>query len=227
MSGHDERDQLLELSVTDLGIIEHARLVLGPGMTALTGETGAGKTLIVGAIALLLGGRAEPGVVRSGASEAIVEGRFAVAGDELVLTRVIPAEGRSRAYVDGRLATATSLGEAGGLLVDLHGQHDHQSLLSGAVQRAALDDFAGVDLEPLRAATAARAGLERRRDELGGDPGARAREADLLRFQVDELDAAAIEDPDEDAELDRLETTLADAVAHREAAAAAAEAQAP
>ncbi|MCB0972648.1 MAG: DNA repair protein RecN [Acidimicrobiales bacterium] len=216
-------DQLLELSVTDLGIIEHARLLLGPGMTALTGETGAGKTLIVGAIALLLGGRAEPGIVRAGATEAVVEARFTVAGDELVLTRVVPAEGRSRAYVNGRLATAGSLAEAGGLLVDLHGQHDHQSLLGAAVQRAALDEFGDVDLEPLRTARAAVSALERRRDELGGDPGARAREADLLSFQVRELDAAGLTDPDEDVRLDRLETTLADAAAHREAAATAAE----
>ena len=94
---------LVELAVTDLGIIEHLRLVFGPGMTALTGETGAGKTLLVGAIELLLGGRAEPSMVRTGAAEAVVEGRFVVDDQDLVLTRVIPVEGRSRAYVDGRI----------------------------------------------------------------------------------------------------------------------------
>src|SRR5579862_9199749 len=97
---------LVELSVRNLGVIEDLRLVLGPGMTALTGETGAGKTLVVEAIELLMGGRADPTVVRPGEAEASVEGRFARAdGTETVLARVVPATGRSRAYVDGRMAT--------------------------------------------------------------------------------------------------------------------------
>ena len=105
--------RLLELAVADLGVIEEMRLVLGPGMTALTGETGAGKTMVVGAIDLLTGGRADAGLVRPGADEAVVEGRFEVDGDEVVLSRVIPADGRSRAYVNGRMATVGSLGELG------------------------------------------------------------------------------------------------------------------
>jgi DNA repair protein RecN (Recombination protein N) len=213
--------QLLELAVTDLGIIEHARIVFGPGMTALTGETGAGKTLLVGAIDLLLGGRADPGVVRLGRPEAVIEGRFDLDGEELVLTRVIPADGRSRAYVDGRMATATVMGERAGQLIDLHGQHAAQSLLSPSVQRDALDRYANVDLEPLLAARRERRRIADALVELGGDAGARAREADLLRFQVDELGAAELSDPDEDDALDAAEDLLADAVAHREAAAAA------
>ena len=214
-------DQLVELAVTDLGIIEHTRLVLGPGMTALTGETGAGKTLLVGAIDLLLGGRADLGMVRTGCAEAVVEGRFLVGGEELVLTRVVPADGRSRAYVDGRMATAAALAERAGALLDLHGQHAHQSLLAPSVQRAALDAFGGVDLTELTAVREERRALAAALGELGGDAGARAREADLLRYQLDEIDRAAIVDAEEDQRLDAQEDLLADAGAHREAAAAA------
>jgi DNA repair protein RecN (Recombination protein N) len=215
---------LVELAVRDLGVIEELRLVLGPGMTALTGETGAGKTLVVDAIELLVGGKADPVLVRTGAKEAVVEARFVVGTDEVdevVLARVVPADGRSRAYVDGRLATIANLQEWGERLVDLHGQHAHQSLLAPAVQRDALDRFGEVDLEPLRAARARVRAVEADRAALGGDPRERARELDLLRFQVDELSAAAIDGPDEDERLEREEATLADAVAHREAAEAA------
>ncbi|WP_421120067.1 AAA family ATPase [Aquihabitans daechungensis] len=218
------RDQLVELAVTDFGIIDHVRLLLGPGMTALTGETGAGKTLLIGAIDLLLGGRADPAMVRAGCDEAVVEGRFLVAGEEVVLTRVVPTDGRSRAYLDGRMATATVLGEQARALIDLHGQHAHQSLLAPVVQRAALDQFAGTDLEPLRAARAERRRVAAALEELGGDAGARAREADLLRFQIREIEAAGLDDPDEDAGLDALEDRLAGAVAHRECASRAVEA---
>jgi DNA repair protein RecN (Recombination protein N) len=221
---------LTELRVRDLGVIEDLHLVLGPGLTAVTGETGAGKTLVVDAIELLVGGRADPVMVRPGAPEALVEGRVVLdgatssedAGDELVLARAVPREGRSRAYLDGRLATATALAEAGRSLVDLHGQHAHQSLLSAAVQRAALDRFAGIDLGPLRAARAAVGDIEGSLRAVGGDERARAREIDLLRFQVEELDRAAVEDADEDEALSAEEDRLADAAAHREAAALAA-----
>jgi DNA repair protein RecN (Recombination protein N) len=224
---------LVELAVRDLGVIEDLRLVLGPGMTALTGETGAGKTLVVDAIELLVGGKADPMLVRAGASEAWVEGRFtgpglAEDGDgeadddgEVVLARAIPAQGRSRAYVNGRLATIGNLTEWGERLVDLHGQHAHQSLLGAAVQRDALDRFAGIDLGPLRAARAEIRSIDEALAELGGDERARSREIDLLRFQVDELTNASLESPDEDERLDRDESLLADAVAHREAAGVA------
>ncbi len=138
-----------------------------------------------------------------------------------MLARVIPREGRSRAYVDGRLATAGELAERGAALVDLHGQHAHQSLLDPAVQRAALDRFAGpvaLDaLESYRAARAAMRAVEAELDSLGGDARARAREIDLLRYQVDEISAARLEDPAEDVALEAEELLLADAVAHREA----------
>src|ERR1700689_537288 len=97
---------LAELHVAQLGVIEDLTVVLGSGMTVLTGETGAGKTLIVDAISLLLGGRADASLVRPGAGEAVVEGRFVTGEVEVVLTRVVPAAGRARAYVDGRMASA-------------------------------------------------------------------------------------------------------------------------
>jgi DNA repair protein RecN (Recombination protein N) len=209
---------LLELAVKDLGIIDDLRLVLAPGMTVLTGETGAGKTMLVEALELLVGGRADPLLVRPGAEAAEVEGRFELDGEEVVLARVVPADGRSRAYIDGRMATAGALAEAGARLVDLHGQHDHQSLLAAAVQRDALDRFAGIDLGPLHEARAEVDSVARRLADLGGDAGARAREVDLLRYQVDELERAALGAEDEDEHLDAEETELADASAHRAAA---------
>lgn len=219
---------LLELAVRDLGVIDDLHLVLGAGMTALTGETGAGKTLVVDAIELLVGGRADPVMVRSGAEEAWVEGRFLVpaTGDEaadveVVMARAIPRSGRSRAYINGRLATIAGLAEWGERLVDLHGQHGHQSLLAPAMQRAALDSYARIDPRPLAVARAAMRSIDEQLAALGGDERARAREIDLLRFQVEELTSAALTDPDEDERLDLDESALADAVAHQSAAAAA------
>jgi DNA repair protein RecN (Recombination protein N) len=212
---------LLELRVRHLGVIADLELTLGPGMTAVTGETGAGKTLVVDAIELLVGGRAEASMVRTGEDEAIVEGRFAVGDGETVVRRVVSAQGRSRAYVDGAMATVGELASVGAALVDLHGQHAHQSLLSTTAQRDALDAFGGVDLLPLREARAAVAQIRARLDELGGDPRERAREVDLLAFQVDEIRRAALTDVDEEATLAVAEDRLANATALREAAAAA------
>jgi DNA repair protein RecN (Recombination protein N) len=214
---------LAELRVRDLGVIVDLQLVLDEGMTALTGETGAGKTLLVEAIELLVGGRADGVLVGPGAEEARVEGRFVSpdGNDETVLARAVPRNGRSRAYVDGRLATAAELAELGRGLVDLHGQHAHQSLLSPRLQRAALDRFARIDLGPLAVARNRVKVLDEALAGLGGDARARARELDLLRFQLAELEAARLEDPDEDRALEAEEDALADAAAHRDAAAAA------
>jgi DNA repair protein RecN (Recombination protein N) len=214
---------LVELHVVDLGIVADLSLVLGPGLTAITGETGAGKTLLVEAVELLVGGRADAGLVRDGASEARVEGRFVhpETGEETILARVVPRDGRSRAYLDGRLATVGELAEAGRALVDLHGQHAHQSLLDPAIQRGALDRYAGPPaLEALaryRDARAAVRDLDAELAALGGDARARAREIDLLRYQVEEITAAALDDAAEDVALEAEEALLADAVAHREA----------
>ncbi|MET0459758.1 MAG: AAA family ATPase [Ilumatobacteraceae bacterium] len=188
---------LTELHIEDLGVIERLDLTLRTGMTAVTGETGAGKTMLVEALELLVGGRADSGIVRPGAAEARIDGRFVVGDDEVVLTRVVPADGRSRAYVDGRPTTVGALAEAAAGIVDLHGQHDHQSLLAGPTQRQALDHFGDVDLGPLRAARA------------------RLTELDA------ELEGAALADADEEARLSEVEDALADAVGHREAGSAA------
>ncbi|CAB4587652.1 MAG: DNA repair protein RecN [Actinobacteria bacterium] len=215
---------LLELHIEDLGVISSLDLVVGPGLTVFTGETGAGKTMLVEAISLLVGGRADATMVRAGATEARVEGRFLDGDDEIVLARVIPVDGRSRAYVNGRLATVSTLAEHGVRLVDIHGQHAHQSLLGTAAQRAALDRFASVDLEPLRRARARLTEIDAALAALGGDVRTRAREIDLLRFQIDELDAAELTDADEDERLEELEDVLSGAQAHREAASVAVDA---
>jgi DNA repair protein RecN (Recombination protein N) len=224
---------LVELHVAGLGVIEDLTLRLGAGMTALTGETGAGKTMLVEAINLLVGGRADPVLVRPGAEQASVEGRFEVpdaAGGEpgeVVLARMVPRDGRSRAYIDGRLATAGELADWGRRLVDLHGQHAHQSLLARDAQRAALDRFGDVDLAPYDEARTRLMEIEEGLAALGGDERARARELDLVRYQVEEIERAGLSDPDEDAALDTEEDRLADALAHQEAGAAALAALSP
>ncbi len=223
-----------ELHISDLGVIERVNLLIGPGLTAVTGETGAGKTMIVTAIDLLVGGRADSAMVRPGAEQAVVEGRFVVGkaakegldatdsgtyviDDEVVVRRVVPKSGRSRAYVNGQLATAAVLAELGMFLVDLHGQHSHQSLLDAAVQRHLLDVYGKINLGPIVAARSELAAIEAALADLGGDARERAREIDLYRFQVRELDEAAITGPKELADLGPQEDLLADANAHREA----------
>src|SRR6266576_6468546 len=216
---------LVELRVENLGIISDLLLSLGPGMTVITGETGAGKTLIVDALDLLCGGRADAALVRDGADEARVEGRFVFGDDEVVLTRVVPAAGRTRGYIDGHLATAGELAARGRDLVDLHGQHAHQSLLIPAEQRSMLDRFAGRAAADARAeltaAHDARRALEHEQTEIGGDDRSRARQIDLLRYELQEIDEAAIDEADEEATLAAEEEILADAEAHREALEAA------
>jgi DNA repair protein RecN (Recombination protein N) len=222
---------LTDLHVRDLGVIEDLSLQFGPGMTALTGETGAGKTLVVEALQLVLGGRADPGIVRRGASEALVEARFVVgegdAAREVILARSVPAEGRSRAWVDGRMAALGALGEAAADLVEIHGQHEHRALVTAAAQRDVLDAFAGTDLSRVRALRSERHALDDALADLGGDEQQRAREADVLRYQVDEITAAHLEDPEEEHALRVEEDRLADAGAYREAALGAVELLAP
>ena len=208
---------LTELHIENLGVIDTLDLQLSEGLVALTGETGAGKTMIVEAINLLVGGRADAGMVRPGATEARVEGRFVFGDEEVILCRTIPLDGRSRAYVNGRLATVGQLAEHGLDLVDMHGQHAHQSLLGAKAQREALDAYAKVDLEPLRNARAVVTEIDVALATLGGDDRMRAREIDLLRFQVNEIIEAALQGADEDELLSREEDVLADAVNYREA----------
>ena len=213
---------LTDLHVRDLGVIEDLTLIFGSGMTALTGETGAGKTLVVEALQLVLGGRANPGMVRAGAVEALVEARF-VLGDgdearEVILTRSVPAVGRSRAWVDSRMAPLSALSEAAVELVEIHGQHEHRALVTPAAQRNVLDAFAGTDLSRIRAIRSQLQAIDEALAALGGDAQQRAREADVLRYQVEEIAQAHLQDPDEEAALRLEEDRLADASAYRDAA---------
>jgi len=244
----DVRGGIEEISIKDLGVIADASLPLGPGFTAITGETGAGKTMVVSALGLLLGERADTGAVRLGSAQAWVEGRWRVpsagevvervrdaGGDvdaidaeeaELVLSRSVSAEGRSRAVVGGRSAPVAVLTELGEQLVVVHGQSDQLRLRSALAQRAALDRFAGPEFaEALRAYEQVyyrwrdnRAEL----DELVTDQDRRAREADDLRVAMAEIEAVAPQPGEDDELADRAErlTNLEDL---RLAAAAARE----
>ena len=215
---------LEELQIENLGVIESISLLLPTGSIAVTGETGAGKTMVLSAVQLLMGARAEPDMVRRGTDQASVEGRFIDnSGSEVVVKRIIPANGRSRAYIDGSLATAAQLQERIGPMVDLHGQHSQQSLLRPATQRDSLDAFAGVDTEPLRHIRAEITRIDRELDELGGDETERARRIDLLRYQLDELAAANLTDPDEDVTLLARESDLANALEYQTSAGHAGE----
>jgi DNA repair protein RecN (Recombination protein N) len=224
---------LTELRVRNLGVIDDVHLGFGPGMTALTGETGAGKTLLVEALDLVLGGRSSSSLLRAGAGEVQVEAVFGLddvprgaladlladdGADEVILARTVPAAGRSHAWIDGRTVPVAVLLDLGGALVDIHGQHDHQSLLRAEAQRDALDAFAGADRAPLHAARQALSAIDEQLAALGGNPQQRAREADILRHQVAEIEAAHLDDPDEDATLLAEEERLADLEVHREAA---------
>jgi DNA repair protein RecN (Recombination protein N) len=210
---------LIELRIENFAVIERLSVALEPGLNVLTGETGAGKSIIVGALSLLLGERASSEAVRTGASRAVVEGVFDVARrpeilallDEhglaqedglLILRREVAAEGRNRAWVNGSASTAGLVGELGGRLVDLHGQHEHQALLRVDAQRAILDAYAGQaeTVAELRSAYGALRQarwdleqLEDRRREI-------EQRADFLRFQLGEIEEAAV-DPDEEARL--------------------------
>ncbi len=188
---------LEEIRVRDLGVIEDVTLEIPAGMTAVTGETGAGKTLVVEALGLLCGARADPAMVRAGAGAALVEGRFLAGGDEVVIAREIASGGRSRAWVDGRMAAAQALVELGASLVDIYGQHGHQVLRSTGTHRDVLDSFAGTDLSRLSGMKAALREIDERLASLGGDPEAIAKEQAVAGEKLAELDRASLSDPNE------------------------------
>ncbi|MCX6517524.1 MAG: DNA repair protein RecN [Actinobacteria bacterium] len=212
---------LVELAIENLGIIESSRLTFDSGFTAFTGETGAGKTMLVEAIGLVVGQRADVSVIRDGAEEARVEARFVTSGPdgdvETILCRVLHREGRSRAYINDRMATVATLAEVGQSLVDIHGQHAHQRLMSASVQRDSLDAFGKVDTSALREAREAVTQIDANLAALGGDEKSRVREIDLLSFQCEEIENAGLSRPDEDQALSREEDELGDVVRHQEA----------
>ncbi len=228
---------LHELRVENLLLIERAELRLGPGLNVLTGETGAGKTVLAHALDLLLGGRPRPGIVRPGATEAYVEGVFDVPAalrdawserlgedaDEVVLARRVTAEGRTRAYVGGRSATAADLRDLGGALLSFYGQHESRKLMLASAQLEVLDGFCGPAHAARRAAFAE--GHRRERalaaslDELRARAGARDRELDLLEWELGEIEQAAPSEAEE-AELTAERERLRHAEALRGAVAA-------
>ena len=215
---------LEELHVRDLALIEEAWLELGPGLTALTGETGAGKTVLVGALKLLLGERADAGNVRSGAPEALVEGRFLLGDTERTARRRISADGRSRCYLDGEMSTVGALADELGPLVDLHGQHDHQELLRVASHAGLLDRFAGAGgaLDAYRAAFRANKDAADALERLLAALGDRDRRLADLRALLDDIDGVAPESGEDEqlaARLPRLrhgeKLAAASSAAHR------------
>jgi DNA repair protein RecN (Recombination protein N) len=226
---------LHELRVENLLLIERAELRLAPGLNVLTGETGAGKTVLAHALDLLLGGRSRSGIVRPGAAEAYVEGvfdlpdglrialgdRVAPDADELVLARRVSAEGRTRAYLNGRSASVGDLREAAEGLIAFYGQHEHRKLMLASSQLELLDGACGPEQAARRARYAA---LHARVRELDGSldqlrerAGARDRELDLLQFELAEIEAAEPSEAEE-AEL----TARRDRLRHVEALRAAA-----
>jgi len=199
---------LSALELFDFAIADHVTVELGAGLNVLTGETGAGKSLLVDALALLAGGRADAGLVRAGRDSALVQAAFAGA-PPLVVARRVVREGRNLARIDGEVVTVADLQAALGPRLGIFGQHAFQTLLDGAEQRALLDRRldagAAAALAEYRATWAERVEVQRRLAALRAAARDRARALDLLRYQVDEIDAAKLR-PGEDALLDaRLE----------------------
>ncbi|MQA72840.1 MAG: DNA repair protein RecN [Solirubrobacterales bacterium] len=231
---------LLELRIENLLLIERAELRLGPGLNAITGETGAGKTVLAHSLDLLMGGRARPQIVRPGAEEAWVEGVFALPDgllddpelaelaerlpegtDEVVLGRRIGASGRTSAFIGGRSASAADLRALGSRLLSFYGQHEHRRLTLASAQLEVLDGFAGEAhlalRERYRDSHAEASRLTGELVELRDREGARERDLDLLRFELAEIESAA-PDADEEGELEAERTRLRHAEGLREAA---------
>jgi DNA repair protein RecN (Recombination protein N) len=234
---------LHELRIENLLLIERAELPFEEGLNAITGETGAGKTVLAHSLDLLMGGKARPQIVRPGAAEAYVEGVFALPpdlfadtelaelkerlpedADEIVLGRRIGASGRTSAFVQGRSASAADLRALGSRLLAFYGQHEHRRLVLSSAQLEILDGFAGDEHLGRRAeyrAVHAEVGkVERELEGLRERAGARERDLDLLRFELAEIEAAA-PDPDEEDELASERDRLRHAERLRAAAAGA------
>jgi DNA repair protein RecN (Recombination protein N) len=234
---------LLELRIENLLLIERAELRLGPGLNAITGETGAGKTILAHSFDLLMGGKARPQIVRPGAAEAYVEGVFELpdgllddpelaqiaerlpeGGSEIAIGRRVSASGRTSAFLAGRSASAPELQLLGSRLLAFYGQHEHRKLTLSGAQLETLDGFAGAEhLERRAAYRHAHAEVVRLERELAAireREGARERDLDILRYEMEEIEAAN-PDPAEEAELAPERERLRHAEALRGAAAEA------
>lgn len=218
---------LVHLRIADYAIIDRVELTFSAGMNAITGETGAGKSIIIGAASLVRGGRASADVVRRGADEAVIEALFDVSslpqigktldglglpndGDELLVRRVLPRNGRGRIHVNGALCTASVLARVTNGLFDISGQHEHQSLSDRAVQRGIVDAV-GVTAGDLDAMHEAYDRLTAAKEDLGRtqmDDRQRAERTEFLRFQLSELEAANLS-RGEDSELEACQRRLA------------------
>jgi DNA repair protein RecN (Recombination protein N) len=201
------------LSIRHLAVIDQIELEFGPGLTVLTGETGAGKSILMGAVGLLVGGRASAELVRTGEESASIDAVFdASDGREVIVRREVSATGRSRAFVDGALVTSAALRDVSGPLVDLHGQHEHQVLLDPVSHLEVLDAYAGLAEERANVAEAFSAWTKIRteRDRLIASQRESASRAEFVAFQLAEIDRVAPK-PAEDDELASTRQVLANA----------------
>jgi DNA repair protein RecN (Recombination protein N) len=197
------------LRIEHLAVIEALEVEFSPGLNILTGETGAGKSMLVEAVGLLMGGRTSADLIRTGESQAIVQAQFDVPGSpggELVVRREITSQGRSRAFANETLVTAAALKDRTALLVELHGQHEHQTLLDPQSHLALLDDFARLSAgrESVGEAFREWKRLQAELDALQLDAREKAARIDLLQFQLKELESANVRvGEDEDLETSR------------------------
>ena len=198
------------LAIKNLAVIESASIEFEHSFNVLTGETGAGKSMLVGAVGLLLGGRASPDLVRTGEDLATIEAQFNTPdGRDLVVRREITSQGRSRAFIDGQLASAAALRSLVGELVELHGQHEHQALLDSSAHLPLLDEWAGLTGErnEVEVAWAALGDAERAVARAELDEGERLNRLELVAFHLAELGKAQLA-PGEDEELERTREVL-------------------
>jgi DNA repair protein RecN (Recombination protein N) len=200
------------LSIRNLAVIESIEVEFDEGLTVLTGETGAGKSILVEAVGLLLGGRASADLVRTGEDTANIQAVFERNGEEVMVRREVTAQGRSRAFINGTLVTAAGLRDIAEGLVELHGQHEHQVLADPETHLDLLDQFAGLATERAGVLSAYERlqSLRAERDALQLDERQKAARIDLLSFQRDEIGKAAIK-PNEDEELAATRLVLANA----------------
>src|SRR6188768_1259175 len=201
------------LRIRNLAVIEAVEVELEPGFNVLTGETGAGKSILVEAVGLLLGARASADLVRTGEVQATIEAIFEHPTDgEVIVRREVTSQGRSRSYINGSLATAGGLRELSERLVELHGQHEHQSLLDPLSHLPLVDESAGLDslIPPVTAAWSSLKALQEQRDRARMDGREKAARLDLIAFQLGEIEKAALK-PGEDEELATLKQVLANA----------------